>query len=118
VEAGGGIRRALAPLIGNQRWEQFSRVVFRSARAESSRRLDTETHHAAFAAAGLSVEERAAPFTVTWQGVVEWVRVRWLEVASADERTSAESVLTEIGCECADASFDLAEKMLIGRKQA
>jgi SAM-dependent methyltransferase len=118
VEPGGGIRRVLLPLVGAERWERFSRAVFRSARDEMPRQLDRERHLAAFGRAGLAIEERAAAFTVTWQGVDEWVRLRWLAIAGAEDRAMGERILDEVGRGCGAMEFTFDERMLIGRKQA
>ncbi len=118
VEPGGGIRRALLPLVGAERWERFSRAVFRSARDETTRKLDRERHLAVFARARLTIEERAAPFTVRWQGVDEWLRLRWLAIAADEDRAMAERILDEVGRDHGATEFTFDERMLIGRKQA
>ncbi|MGH7814043.1 MAG: class I SAM-dependent methyltransferase [Candidatus Binataceae bacterium] len=117
----GGVRRELARLIGAARWEEISAAIFRRA-ARASRfaegERDDTRYRAAFAAAGLDFEERAAPFTVGWDDVAEWIRIRWMPVIPESERGAAERMIAEAGAAAAGRTFALHEPIALGRKPA
>ena len=73
--------------------------------------------HGTYERAGLVTEIRAAPFTVTWPDIEEWVRVRWMPVVSESARADIERIMTRIGGDqrVRDLTLDHTESLLVGR---
>ena len=79
-----GVRQMLSAIVGPERWREYSEVIFRRAPRREADARPKDRYQQAFAKAGLRVEERAAPFTVTWADIDEWIRIRWLSLIPAD----------------------------------
>ncbi len=111
------IRETLGAIMMAEQWEEFRRAVFPAARPRRTRSGD-EVYREAFERAGLVTEICAAPFTVTWPDIEEWVRVRWMPVASESGRADIERIMTSLsGDERIGAiALDHTERLLIGTK--
>ena len=112
---GAGIRGAMRDLISAEQWEQLANAAFPSRRAIVAGER-TQVHRDAMVRAGLAVETRDARFSVTWNGIIEWIDLRWGPFMSAEQRALASHVLDEVTPQLSSRSFDLVERMLIGRK--
>ena len=77
-----------------------------------------QVHREAMNRAGLAIEVRDARFSLTWNGLVEWIDVRWSPFMDAEQRAVASEVLDELAPQLSSRSFDLSERMLIGRLNA
>ena len=73
-------------------------------------------HREAMIHAGLAIEVRDARFSLTWNGLVEWIDVRWSPFMDAEQRAVASQVLDELAPQLSSRSFELSERMLIGRR--
>jgi len=114
---GSGIRGAMRDLVSEEQWTQLAEAAFPSRRAIVAGERE-QTHREAMARAGLAVETRDAKFSVTWNGVVEWIDLRWGPFMNDDQRAIASHVLDEIAPRLFLRTYDLVERMLIGRKGA
>jgi hypothetical protein len=72
----------------------------------------------AFEQAGLTVETRAARFTVSWPGIVEWIRLRWMTVADDQNRGLVAKVLADVEGQARGRSVELEEGLILGRLRA
>ena len=77
--------------------------------------VDEERSRDAFEQAGLSVESRTARFTVSWPGITEWIRLRWMTVASDRNRRLVAQLLADVEHESAGCSVNLEERLILGR---
>ncbi len=112
--AGGGLRAALQDAIGEREWRTISALVI-GARERSGGDVE-EFHREAFLSAGLKLEVRTASFQISWNGVEEWVRLRWFPFATEAERTEAARVFSSIRASHAPNSIHLHEGLVLGRR--
>ncbi|HLX38104.1 MAG TPA: methyltransferase domain-containing protein [Candidatus Binataceae bacterium] len=114
---GAGIRGAMRDLVNPEQWEQLANAAFPSRRAIVAGERE-QVHRDAMIHAGLAVETREARFSVTWSGIVEWIDLRWGPFMSAEQRAIASRILDDVAPQLSSRTFDLVERMLIGRKPA
>ena len=112
---GAGLRGALRGFIGEEQWNQLAGVAFPSRRAIVARER-AQIHREAMSRAGLAIEERDAPFSVTWAGLVEWIDLRWGPFMNDEQRAVATGILDAMSPQLASRSFDVNERLLLGRK--
>jgi SAM-dependent methyltransferase len=98
--------------------EAFSRAAFPLLGRRGVGGEDIARHRAAFAASQLAIERRAATFSVGWDGIVEWIRLRWLAYATDTERDRVEKILAAVPAGARRRSFDITEDLLIGERPA
>ena len=111
-----GVRQTLSAIVGPERWRDYREVIFRRAARREADTRPKDRYQRAFAQAGLHVEERAAPFTVTWPDIAEWIRIRWMPLIPADERERAESMIAELTQAAASQSVTQHEPLILGRR--
>jgi hypothetical protein len=68
--------------------------------------------------AGLALETRDVHFSLSWNGLVEWIDIRWSPFMDDEQRRVASGVLDELAPQLSSHRFDLTERLLIGRKDA
>ena len=110
-----GIREALRPFMSDAQWTRLANAAFPSRRALVAAEGE-DPHRVAMERAGLAIEKRAARFSVTWEGIVEWIFLRWGPFMDEEQRAAASSALDEFAPQLSSRSFDLLEPMLLGRK--
>ena len=110
------VRQMLSVAVGPERWQQYRDVIFRRAARREADERPKDRYQKAFASAGLSVEERAAPFTVTWPDIDEWIRLRWIALIPDDERERANAMMAELAKVASMLSLNLHEPLIIGRR--
>jgi SAM-dependent methyltransferase len=71
---------------------------------------------AACRAVGLRAEVKHAPFSVDWNGVEEWIRIRWLTMLDEPLRTQAESWVAALRSRAAGHALQFAETVLIATR--
>jgi SAM-dependent methyltransferase len=114
---GSGMGQRVRSLIGAELWARLRPGAFgQNTRGRAGER--EELHREAFAAAGLALETRSANFSIDWDGVEEWIRLRWLPFASEQEHGEATEIFAEVKSASPDQSLALEERILIGRKPA
>jgi ubiquinone/menaquinone biosynthesis C-methylase UbiE len=111
------VRQMLSAIVGEERWREYREVIFRRAARREADALPKDRYQRAFAKAGLRVEERSAPFTVTWADIAEWIRIRWMPLIPADERERAESMIAELAQTEASRSVTQHEPLILGRRE-
>ena len=113
------IRQALGAILMAEQWEEFRRAVFPAIRVRPDRSGD-DAYRAAFENAGLVTETRAVPFPVTWPDIEEWVRVRWMPVATESGRADMEGIIARLGGDerIRSQTMEHRERLLVGRKPA
>ena len=111
-----GVRQMLSAIVGPERWREYSEVIFRRAPRREADARPKDRYQQAFAKAGLRVEERAAPFTVTWADIDEWIRIRWLSLIPAEQRERADAMLTELAKVGTLQSVTQHEPLILGRR--
>jgi SAM-dependent methyltransferase len=109
-----GVRHTLSAIVGPERWREYREVIFRRAERREADARPKDRYQQAFARAGLRVEERAAPFTVTWPDIAEWIRIRWMPLIPANERERAESMIAELAQAGASRTLTQHEPLIIG----
>lgn len=109
------IRRVMNEIVGAERWQKYSEVIFRRAPRQHDARRNILIHEA-FAKVGLHVEERHAPFTIAWPDIDEWIRIRWRPLIPEAERERADRMLAELAQLAASRTVDLYEPLILGRK--
>jgi ubiquinone/menaquinone biosynthesis C-methylase UbiE len=109
------VRQMLSEIVGPERWREYREVIFRRAPRREADARPKDRYQNAFAKAGLRVEERAAPFTVTWADIDEWIKLRWIALIPDDERERANAMLAEIAKEAASRNLTQHEPLIIGR---
>ena len=114
-----GVRQMLSAIAGPDRWREYREVIFRRAPRREADAAPNDRYQRAFARSGLRVEERAAPFTVEWADIEEFLRVRWMPVIPADERERAGAMLAEVAAAAkasAPGSLTQHEPLILGRR--
>ena len=85
--------------------------------ARAERRFEQEqTYREAFIRAGLACEIERLEFEVSFAGIIEWFRIRWLPVISPDRAEPASQMLYHLARQLSDRRFILEEKLLIGHR--
>jgi ubiquinone/menaquinone biosynthesis C-methylase UbiE len=108
------VRQMLSAILGPERWREYREVIFqRAARREADAR-PRDRYQQAFAKAGLRVEERAAPFTVTWADIDEWIRIRWMPLIPESGRERAEKMIGELVKAGVPQTLTQHEPLIIG----
>ncbi len=110
------VRQMVSAIVGPDRWREYREVIFRRAARREADALPKDRYQRAFAKAGLRVEERSAPFTVTWADIDEWIKLRWIALIPNDERERANVMLAEIAKQAASRSWAQHEPLIIGRR--
>jgi hypothetical protein len=110
------VRQMLSEIVGPERWREYREMIFRRAPRREADARPKDRYQQAFAKAGLRVEERTAPFTVTWADIAEWIRIRWMPLIPADERERAESMIAELAQAGAAQSVTQHEPLILGRR--
>jgi ubiquinone/menaquinone biosynthesis C-methylase UbiE len=111
------VRQMLSEIVGPERWREYREVIFRTAPRRQADARPRDRYQQAFARAGLRVEERAAPFTVTWADIDEWIKLRWIALIPIEERERANMMLAEIAKEAASRSMTQHEPLILGRRE-
>jgi ubiquinone/menaquinone biosynthesis C-methylase UbiE len=112
---GSGVREMLASLASPAQWERFAEAVFPSRRRIVAMEAE-QVHREAMERAGLSMETRDVRFALSWNGLVEWIDLRWSPFMDEDQRRVASEVLDELAPTLSSRVFDLTERLLIGRR--
>ena len=112
---GSGIREALRRFSNDEQWSLLADAAFPSRRRIVAAEHE-DPHREAMSRAGLAVETRDARFSVTWEGIVEWIDLRWSPFMDVEQCATATRILDEMAPELSARSFELVERMLIGRK--
>ncbi|HUO03581.1 MAG TPA: class I SAM-dependent methyltransferase [Candidatus Binataceae bacterium] len=112
----GGLRRMLAQIAGVEREVTTTGAIFANMAPLGFNNMNPARHQSAFLGAGLEPKLRAAPFTIVWTDISEWVRIRWMPVIPDAERGSAEKILAEMAHAAAGRTFAVDEPVLVGRK--
>jgi ubiquinone/menaquinone biosynthesis C-methylase UbiE len=112
-----GVRQMLSVIVGEERWREYREVIFRRAARREADARPKDRYQNAFVKAGLRVEERAAPFTVTWADIDEWIRIRWMPLIPEGERERAEVMLGELAKMGASQTLTQHEPLIIGRRE-
>jgi ubiquinone/menaquinone biosynthesis C-methylase UbiE len=110
------VRQMLSVIVGPERWREYSEIIFRRAPRREADARPRDRYQKAFVSAGLRVEERAAPFTVTWADIDEWIRIRWLPLIPADERERADAMIGELAKIGAPRTLTQHEPLILGRR--
>lgn len=105
---------ALHTMMGEERWKRFSPAVFGAVNRTGAE--SEQLHRRAFEGAGLRIEIRSARFEISWAGVEEWVRLRWLPFATAQEEAEVARVFSEIAAAADRGPIALEELLLLGRR--
>ena len=114
---GGGMREAIVGVASEEQWNLLAQAAFPGRRRIAA--MESEApHRDAINNAGLALEAREARFRVTWGGFVEWIGVRWSPFMNDEQRRTAARILDEMTPELSSRSFDLSERLLIGRRTA
>jgi SAM-dependent methyltransferase len=112
---GSGIREALRGFATEEQWRQLAGAAFPSRRRIVAAENE-DPHREAMSRAGLAIETRDVSFPVSWNGIVEWIDLRWSPFMDAEQRATASRILEEMAPQLSVRSFDLTERLLIGRK--
>jgi ubiquinone/menaquinone biosynthesis C-methylase UbiE len=111
-----GVRQMLSAIVGEERWREYREVIFRRAARREADARPKDRYQQAFAQAGLRVEERAAPFTVTWADIDEWIRIRWMPLIPEAERERADAMLADLAKAGVPQTLTQHEPLIIGRR--
>jgi ubiquinone/menaquinone biosynthesis C-methylase UbiE len=112
------LRQMLGAVVGPERWQEYRDLIFRRARRREADARPKDRYQKAFAAAGLRVEERAAPFTVTWPDIDEWIKLRWIALIPDAERERADAALAEVAKAAATLTVNQHEPLILGRRDS
>lgn len=110
------VRQMLSAVVGEERWREFREVIFRRAPRREADARPKDRYQQAFIKAGLRVEERAAPFTVTWADTDEWIKLRWIALIPEAERERANAMLAELAKSGVSQSLTQHEPLILGRR--
>ncbi|MFZ0887623.1 MAG: class I SAM-dependent methyltransferase [Candidatus Binataceae bacterium] len=110
------VRERLRAAMTAEQWEDFARTVFREIAGRRPART-AEAYSEAYRSAGLELESRSAPFSVGWTDVEEFVRIRWMPVASEQGRREMERMSARLRADTGmtPQTFELREGILLGR---
>jgi ubiquinone/menaquinone biosynthesis C-methylase UbiE len=111
---GSGVREMMAHLASPPQWERLAQAVFPSRRRIVAMEAE-QVHREAMERAGLAIETRDVHFTLSWNGLVEWIDVRWSPFMDEEQCRVASEVLDELAPTLSSRVFDLTERLLIGR---
>jgi ubiquinone/menaquinone biosynthesis C-methylase UbiE len=114
---GSGIREAMRSFASEAQWTQLASAAFPSRRRIVAAEHE-DLHREAMSRASLAIETRDVTFPVTWNGIVEWIDLRWSPFMDAEQRAIASRVLDEMAAQLSSRSFELSERLLIGRRTA
>ncbi len=110
------VRQMLSAIVGPDRWREYNEVIFRRAPRQEASAGHDDCYHRAFAKSGLRLQERAAPFTIKWADVEEWIRIRWMPLIPMSERERADAMLAEAAKLGGSRSLTLHEPLILGRR--
>ncbi len=110
------VRQMLSSIVGPDRWREYREVIFQRAGRRQADAGPDDRYQRAFARSGLHVEERAAPFTIQWADIEEWINIRWMPLIPAGERHQADAMLAEFAKAGASRSLRLHEPLILGRR--
>jgi ubiquinone/menaquinone biosynthesis C-methylase UbiE len=110
------VRQMLRTIVGPERWREYREVIFRRARRREADARPKDRYQQAFIKAGLRVEERAAPFAVTWADIDEWIRIRWMPLIPEGELERADAMIGELAQMGTSQSLTQHEPLIIGRR--
>jgi ubiquinone/menaquinone biosynthesis C-methylase UbiE len=110
------VRQMLSAAVGPERWREYRDIVFRRAARREADERPKDRYQQAFASAGLRVEERAAPFNVTWPDIDEWIKLRWISLIPDAERERAHAMMSELAKAASTLSLNLHEPLILGRR--
>jgi len=113
----GSVRQMLSVIVGEERWREYREVIFRRAARREADGRPRDRFQKAFAKAGLRVEERAAPFTVTWPEIAEWIRIRWMPLIPEAERDRADAMIEDLAKMGESRTLTQHEPLIIGRRE-
>ena len=110
---GGSARGALRALMAPEQWAEFEKSAFDHS---LTRRIDRgpERYLAAGRAAGLQVETQTLTFRLTWRDVAEWLRIRWVGIASG--REIAQRIADEVLAPRLDQEVEVRQSVMLARK--
>jgi len=111
-----GFRQMLSAIVGPDRWREYRDVIFQRAGRRQADAAPDDRYQRAFARSGLRVEERAAPFTIQWADIEEWISIRWMPLIPEGERQQADAMLAEVAKAGASRSLTLREPLILGRR--
>ncbi len=112
---GSGIREALRNFATEEQWSQLAAATFPSRRRIVAAENE-DPHREAMSRASLAIDTRDVSFPVTWNGIVEWIDLRWSPFMNDEQRAIATRILDEMAAVLSARRFDLTERLLIGRK--
>lgn len=112
------VRQMLSAVVGPERWREYRDVIFRRAPRRDADERPKDRYQRAFTRAGLTVEERAAPFTVTWPDIDEWIKLRWIALIPDAERDRADAMTAELAKAASTLSLNLHEPLILGRRDS
>ena len=112
------VRQMLSEIVGPERWREYREVIFRRAPRREADARPKDRYQQAFAKAGLRVEERAAPFTVTWPEIAEWIRIRWMPLIPEAERDRSNAMLAELAKMGTSRTLMQHEPLIIGHSSS
>ncbi len=110
------VRQMLSAIVGPDRWREYRDVIFQRASRRQADAGSDDRYERAFARSGLRVEERAAPFTIQWADIQEWIGIRWMPLISEGERQRADAMLAEVAKAGVPRSLTLHEPLILGRR--
>ena len=110
------VRQMLSVIVGPDRWREYREVIFQRAGRRQADAGPDDRYQRAFARAGLRVEERAAPFTIQWADIEEWINIRWMPLIPEGERQQADAMLAEFANAGASRTLRLHEPLILGRR--
>jgi trans-aconitate methyltransferase len=111
---GGGIGRAMRSFEAGDQWIALRRSIF-GGEGNERRFLDETVYRESFARAGLEVETRTLEFEIAFEGIAEWVEIRWGPVATAEQNQQVARILDDLKARFAGQRFTVDEKLLLGR---